>query len=147
MFFAAHEDALHIRVRSLGAVYVLASAVHIILFFVCAGKVWANGLFYPLQTVALFGLGIQVQTDRIPEKLALSVREMSAVVYFMHTVFIYAIFDYFFSVEAPVSLKFFGSIGLSLLTYAFVRYTGIKPLCRLLGMKYTAQKAKGEIAV
>ncbi len=118
--------------------YAVSSALHVLLYFSFGA---ANGnlscsLLFPVQTVCLFWFGLQTPVSVKPQT-ALAAREISAVVYFMHTVFIYGVFDAFLGVDSSVTLKVFGSIALSVGTYALVRVLHFKPLHWLFGMKYT----------
>lgn len=137
LFFARHGQKISVPGGMLIAGYAFASALHVLLWFsfgVTNGNLSCS-LFFPIQTVSLFWFGLQTQTRAKPQT-ALAAREISAVVYFMHTVFIYGVFDAFFGVDSSTALKLFGSIALSVVTYALVRALHFKPLHWLFGMKY-----------
>ncbi len=138
LFFARHMKKAVVSGGVLIAAYAVASGLHIVLYF-CFGVRNGNlscSFLYPIQTVCLFLFGLQTAVRTKPQT-ALTAREISAVVYFMHTVFIYGVFDAFFGVESSVAAKFFGSIALSVVTYVLVCAVHLRPLHWLFGMKFT----------
>ena len=145
LLFARNMKKAVVPGGALIAVYAVVSGLHILLYFFLGVQ---NGnlscsILYPIQTICLFWFGLQATMQTKPQT-ALAAREISAVIYFMHTVFIYGIFDAFFGVKSSVAAKFFGSIALSVVTYVLVRALHLKALYWLFGMKYTKRIPKAE---
>lgn len=136
LFFFRHMQKASLPRGALVALYAAASGAHIFLYFRSgtAGGNLSTSILFPVQTICLFAFGLQT-TSGIKTETALVAREISAVVYFMHTAFIYGVFDAAFGVDSSVAVKFFGSIALSVCTYVLVRALHWKPLFWLLGLK------------
>lgn len=146
LFMARNIEKCQMKQSVLATVYVLSSGCHILLFFIKFHSIPTN-ILYPVQAVTLFLICVNAKSTAVSPKMAHVLRDCSAVIYFMHTVFIYAVFDFFFTVNAPIAMKFMGSIGLSLLTYALVRYLEIRPLGWLFGMKFPKKDVSERTAI
>lgn len=141
VFFAQYAEKMRCPNVALIVAYCVVSGLHVLLYF----KHVQNGqvaFLYPVQAALLFLICLKAKPGILPSKVAIVLREGSAAIYFMHTVFIYEIFDRFFTIDCPIAWKCFGSIALSLLTYILVRITKIKPLYWLFGMKMPPKKEK-----
>lgn len=92
-------------------------------------------ILYPLQAISLFLMTYKLTESNINTTITKQLGNLSATIYFLHTVFIYGVIDYFFGIDAPVFLKFFLSIVMSVAVYLVAMKFKIKPVKWLIGSK------------
>lgn len=117
--------------------YLLISAISIAYFSFCYFHNLSNIQYlclYPLQATLLFQIAIQSKRSIHPY-ICHFCREISSVVYFLHTVALYYIVNPLWSVYASIPLKFSFAVLFSLCVYVIAKATRFKPLCWLLSIK------------
>ena len=91
-------------------------------------------LLYPLHAITLFLFATSGFID-VQRVNTVYLRELSGVIYFCHTVFIYGLVDIFVGVDGNMLVRFSVPILLSVCVYFFVKKIQLKPLAFLLNMK------------
>lgn len=90
---------------------------------------------YPIQAVSLMLICFQSIKCPLSKQLTRECRNLSSVIYFLHTVFIYGVIDIIWGIDAAIALKFFTSIVLSIIVYWIAKIFKIKSLNWLLAIR------------
>lgn len=128
-FLAKRKEQLHFEFWKLTIVYSAAS-IGMIVLYILGARQWL--CLYPIQAGCLFLMACQSTGHGISKSLCLSCRNMSSVIYFLHTVFIYGIIDPVFGVDSSIILKFSLSIMLSITVLYVIKRMKIHPVEWLL---------------
>ena len=140
-FFSAHEEDLPDRKGPLLMLYAVACVLNLTVFCASVGRMDAPGryvLFYPAQAVLLFLIAIKCKLP-LSEAVSTRCRELSSVIYLMHTVFIFLFFERSWALYLSPFIKFGGAVLLSAAGYYAAKRLNMRWLCFLLGLPYRAQ--------
>lgn len=130
--FWKRENLLKITTKEAIFIYLLSCAGAITIYIMDMRSLL---ILYPLQAISLFLMTYKLTESNINTSLTKQLGNLSTAIYFLHTVFIYGIIDYFFGIDAPVFLKFLLSLVMSVAVYLVAMKLRIKPVKWLIGSK------------
>lgn len=114
------------------SIYVFSSIIMMILYMV--GK-YNLLILYPLQAFSLFLIALYKPHKHIETRVTKTCRNLSSSIYFLHTLFIYIVFNLILHSNIPMFLRFMIPIIISILIYIFVEKKNIMKMKWLLGIK------------
>lgn len=130
--FYKHEKLLRISIKKATLIYVLSSVGMIIIYEIGMKSLL---VLYPVQAICLFIIANKLTGIDINIAITKRLGNLSAAIYFLHTVFIYGVIDYFWGIDVSILLKFLASISMSIGVYFIVHKFRIKPMKWLIGSK------------
>ena len=130
--FYKYEKLLRISIKKAILIYVLSSVGMIIIYEIGIKSLL---VLYPVQAICLFIIVNRLTGIDINIYITKLLGNLSAAIYFLHTVFIYGVIDYFFGINASVLLKFVVSVAMSIGVYFVVYKFKIKSVQWLIGAK------------
>ena len=92
-------------------------------------------ILYPLQAFSLFLIALYKPHKHIETRVTKTCRNLSSSIYFLHTLFIYIVFNLILHSNIPMFLRFMIPIIISILIYIFVEKKDIMKMKWLLGIK------------
>ncbi len=102
--------------------YIISSLGMIILYFL---GVYDWLCLYPLQAIALFVMSISSNYTAVSTSFSRVCRESSSVIYYMHTVFLYVIFDIIWKGNLIFEVRYILAVLLSLVVYIVIKKLNI----------------------
>lgn len=140
-FISAHSDIVD-RFKAKITV-VIYSAIAILTFMIYDGTPNRLYISYTIQAVLLFIIALQIKVPTISDRVTTHCRNMSTVLYYLHTLIIYFIIDPLFTIDAPIPLKFCISVISCALLYALAVKANWKPLNWILSIRLPRVARKG----
>ena len=126
------------------AAWLAASALHVVLFLLYGSDNMIGrrvSFLYPVQTIALFQIGMQFHAPAITSARSIKIREYSAVTYYLHKLVYMLLFGSLIHIydglTVPVGVKISVSLCICLLVWLILRWRRWKPLCWLFGLQPT----------
>ena len=89
----------------------------------------------PFQAVLLFLIAVQPSKVVIKKEITDHCRDLSATIYFVHTIFIYKVIDRLWTINSPMLPRFLIASALSIGVYCVAKVLKFRPLCWLLSIK------------
>lgn len=111
----------------------VAASIGMIMIYNAGFQQWL--CLYPIQAISLLLICCQDIKCPLNQHITKNCRNLSSVIYFLHTVFIYGVVDSVWGIDAAIALKFFVSIALSIIVYWIAKTFKIKSLNWLLAIR------------
>lgn len=117
--------------------YIFACIANVVCYLYNFSNSLLDTLIYLLMPINLFLIFANLNSSNINKKFSLCCRNLSTVIYYMHTVFILGVITKVFGSSPPVHINVFVSILLSCLVYILVEVINIRFFSWVFSIKPT----------